>query len=74
VASVISVALFPVSRPPRLGALNLYARTAGTLADADTQVAVVLAMHLATALSALTRAETDRDAAANLRQALTSGT
>jgi hypothetical protein len=70
VRSVVAVGLFPDSDPPRLGALNLYSRRSGALADADLDIAVVLAAHLATALVALHRVEEHRDRVLSLRQAL----
>jgi hypothetical protein len=70
VHSVLSVGLFPDSDPPRLGALTFYARRPDVLADADLDLATVLAAHLATALVAVDRVEEDRERVANLRQAL----
>jgi AmiR/NasT family two-component response regulator len=64
--------LFPDSSPPRLGALNLYARQPGALTDTDVEVVLLLAAHLATTLAALLRAEADRRQVRGLREALDS--
>jgi hypothetical protein len=72
VRSVLSVGLFPDGDPPRLGALTFYARRPLVLADADLDLATVLAAHLATALVALHRVEESREDVVNLRQALLS--
>lgn len=68
--SVLAVGLFPNDRPPRLGALNLYARRPGALVEADTEAAVLLAAHLATALVALSQVRSERNRAEQLNQAL----
>jgi hypothetical protein len=63
VRGVLSVALFPTVEPPRLGALTFYSRTAGGLADADHDTAIVLAAYAGTALAAVSVLEgADRDA------------
>lgn len=70
VHSVFAVGLFPTNDPPRMGALNFYAFRPGELAGLDPELAIVLASHAATALTAteaLTSAELE---AAQLRQAL----
>lgn len=75
VRSVVAVGLLPQSSSPRLGALNLYAREPGSLADLDVDVA--LAAYLAVALAAVSQVDVAhqqrdvaREEATNLRQAL----
>jgi HAMP domain-containing protein len=52
--------------------LNLYSRRPGALADTDLDVAVLLAAHLAVALTALHRVEEHQDRVLNLARALES--
>ena len=70
VRGVLSVALFPTVEPPRLGALTFYSRTAGALADADHDVAVVLAAYAGTALAAVSALEAADQDAEHFRRAL----
>jgi hypothetical protein len=70
VRSVVAVGLFPQSSSPRLGALNLYAHDPGSMADADVDVAVVLASYLAIAMVAVSQVDAAHQEVANLRRAL----
>lgn len=71
VRCVLAVGLFPHGGDaPRLGALNIYSRDVGGLAELDRDIALVLAAHASTALAttmACTEAELQ---AAQLREAL----
>jgi hypothetical protein len=71
--SVLSTALLPDARPPRLsGALNLYSRSRGGLTSADGDIALLLSTHGSLAL-AHTRAVTAAGLqATNLQKAIDS--
>jgi hypothetical protein len=72
VHSVLSVGMFPGGPTPRHGALNVYSRVADGLDELDRDLALVLAAHAATALTA-TIASTAADLElATLRQAISS--
>ena len=70
VRSVLAVGLFPDGEPPRLGAINCYATQPHGLSTADTNVALLLAAHAATALSARHAVEAAQQESAELREAL----
>lgn len=59
VRSVLSVGLFPTASPPRLGALNLYARRPHVLTGAAHRaIAVILAAHVGAVLTSTTAVKT----------------
>jgi GAF domain-containing protein len=71
VHSVLAVGLFPHGGDtPRMGALNLYSRQVGGLDERDRDIALVLAAHAATALSATVACTAAELEAVQLRQAL----
>lgn len=51
--AVLSTGMFPGGEPPRFGALNFWSRSVEGLDDADRDLALVLAAHAATAVSAV---------------------
>jgi hypothetical protein len=51
--AVLSTGMFPGGAPPRFGALNFYSWSPGGLDGADRDMALVLAAHAATAISAV---------------------
>jgi hypothetical protein len=71
--SVLSTALMPDARPPRLsGALNIYSRTPGRLGDETTRdTALLLATHASLALAHTQAVHLAELREAQLRQALT---
>jgi hypothetical protein len=70
--SVLSVGLFPSGADPRYGALNIYSRTPGGLDELDRDLALVLAAHASTALSATMASTAAELELATLRQAISS--
>ncbi|PVZ08412.1 ANTAR domain-containing protein [Actinomycetospora cinnamomea] len=51
--AVLSTGMFPGGEPPRFGAVNFWSRSADGLDRADRDLALVLAAHAATAISAV---------------------
>lgn len=73
VHSVLAVGLFPGAQTlPRTGALNLYSFEIGGIDELDRDLAVILAAHASTALTATMASTAAELEAAQLRQALTS--
>ncbi|MCO1659159.1 GAF and ANTAR domain-containing protein [Pseudonocardia humida] len=72
VCSVLAVGLFPGGASPRYGALNIYSREVGGLDELDRDLALVLAAHASTALSATMAHSTADLELAQLRQAISS--
>lgn len=70
--ALLGIGLFPRGAPPRLGALNIYSTQPRGLDDADANVALLLAAHVSTALTATMRIEAAELEAAQLREALES--
>jgi GAF domain-containing protein len=69
---VFAVGLFPTNSPPRLGALNFYAFRPHGLTGIDRELAILLASHAATALTATEAVTAAELEAAQLREALKS--
>jgi hypothetical protein len=73
VHSVLAVGMFPHGGgAPRMGSLNVYSRDVGGIDEVDRDLALVLAVHAATALSATMASTASELEVAQLKQALSS--